>query len=152
MSVGLLLGWFLSALGLGLLYLFDWNWRYAHFIGRIPNSVATIFTSFAYISGVMLCIQNEYLKAVQVKLTALGKVALTGYLMQSILATTIFYGYGLGWFGYIGRAQQLLIMFGIWLLLLYAASIWNKSYRFGPFEWIWRCLTYLRWIPINTHK
>ena len=77
-------------------------------------------------------------------LAALGRMALTNYLMQSVVLGLIFYGYGFGLFDRLGSAVGVLI--GI---ALYAAQIgfsvwWLGRFRFGPFEWLWRSLSYGR--------
>lgn len=71
-----------------------------------------------------------------------GRMALTNYLLQSLIATLIFYGYGLGLFGRLGSAVGIVIT-----LLIYAFNValshwWLRRYRFGPVEWLWRTLTY----------
>jgi len=69
-------------------------------------------------------------------------MALTNYLMQSILATFIFYGHGLGLFGTVGRAEQWGYILGIWILQILGSKWWLDRFKFGPFEWLWRSLTY----------
>jgi uncharacterized protein len=68
--------------------------------------------------------------------------------MQTVLCTTLFYGHGLGLYGYIERAGQFYIVLAIWLLELIWSPIWLRYFRFGPFEWIWRSATYLRPQPM----
>ena len=75
-------------------------------------------------------------------LAAVGQMALTNYLTHTIVCTTIFYGHGLGLFGSVDRTGQLLIVLAIWLGQLTLSPIWLKHFRFGPFEWLWRSLTY----------
>ncbi len=71
-----------------------------------------------------------------------GRMALTNYLSQSVIAVTFFYGWGLGFYGRWGAA------FGIgFTLAIFAAQIawsrwWLQRFRFGPLEWLWRTLTY----------
>ncbi|SVB81652.1 uncharacterized protein METZ01_LOCUS234506 [marine metagenome] len=148
MQYGFGIGLPLSILGLGLAYSFDWDWKYVQFLGRIPNTIATPFTSFGYIGMTMLWIRKDYFKSFQDRLRAIGKTALTSYLFQSIIATFIFYGFGLGLFGHVNRFGQIAIMFFIWGLLLIFCSGWLKRFQYGPVEWIWRMLTYMKLIPI----
>ncbi|MBY0283623.1 MAG: DUF418 domain-containing protein [Sphingomonas sp.] len=74
------------------------------------------------------------------RIGAAGRMAFTNYLMTSILCSTIFYGYGFGLFGYLGRAQLYLVVFGMWALMLLWSKPWLDRYRYGPFEWVWRSL------------
>jgi uncharacterized protein len=82
------------------------------------------------------------------RLAATGRMALTNYLTQTILCTTLFYGHGLGLYGYVERTGQLCIVLGIWLLQLTWSPLWLRYFRFGPVEWLWRSATYLRLQPI----
>ncbi|MEO8658823.1 MAG: DUF418 domain-containing protein [Bryobacteraceae bacterium] len=78
-------------------------------------------------------------------LAALGQMALTNYLMQSVVLSFVFYGFGLGLFGKLDSVQGLGIV-----IVLYGAQVafslyWLKRFRFGPCEWLWRSLTYGQW-------
>jgi uncharacterized protein len=75
-------------------------------------------------------------------------MALTNYLMQSVIATTIFYYYGLGLFGQTTEVQRIGIVFAVYLLQLLLSVLWLRVFRFGPMEWLWRSLTYLRPQPL----
>ena len=75
-------------------------------------------------------------------LAPVGKIALTNYLSQSIIATFIFYGHGFGLFGTVGRAGQWGFIIGIWIVQILFSQWWLKYFKFGPFEWLWRSLTY----------
>ena len=119
------------------------------FIGRAPNHIATPFIAFGYIGLVMLFIKNAVALKLQDRLKSIGKTALTCYLLQSILATYIFYGFGLGFFGHVGRIEQLAIMVLIWAILMLLSPIWLKKFYYGPIEWIWRMLTLLKFIKIS---
>ena len=79
------------------------------------------------------------------RIAAAGRMAFTNYLMTSILCSTFFNGYGLGYYGYLGRAQLYLIVFAMWALMLVWSKPWLDRYRYGPFEWLWRSLA--RWSP-----
>ncbi|MBA3666915.1 MAG: DUF418 domain-containing protein [Sphingomonas sp.] len=79
------------------------------------------------------------------RIAATGRAAFTNYLGTSIAMTSLFYGYGLGWFGALGRAQLWLIVAPMWLLMLGWSEPWLKRFYYGPFEWLWRSLA--RWQP-----
>jgi uncharacterized protein len=82
-------------------------------------------------------------------LAPVGQMALTNYLMQSIVCTLIFYGYGLGFFGQIGAAAGILLTIVIFLLQIPLSHWWMKRFRYGPAEWLWRSLTYLKPQPMR---
>ena len=149
MRIGLGVGVPLSIIGLVLSYSFDWHWKYAHFLGRIPNTIATPFTAFGYVALIMLWTRSEFAKALQDKLSAVGKTALTAYLLQSLVATFIFYGFGLGLFGYVNRIGQFAIIFLMWWGLLVFCPAWVNRFLYGPCEWAWRSATYMKIVPIR---
>jgi uncharacterized protein len=68
---------------------------------------------------------------------------LTNYLMQTLIATTIFYGWGFGLWGRMGPAAGLALAFAIFFIIQVPLSIWwLRRYAMGPMEWAWRYLTY----------
>jgi uncharacterized protein len=76
------------------------------------------------------------------RLAAVGRMALTNYLMQSVICTTLFYGYGFNLFGRLNYAWQLLVVVAVWALQLIVSPWWLRHFQFGPVEWLWRWLTY----------
>ena len=142
------IGFPLSMMGLFFNYYFDWHWKYLQFFGRTPNNIATPFIAFGYISLIMLWIRKGSFKNLQEDLRSIGKTALTAYLMQTVIATFIFYGFGLGLFGHVNRAYQLVIMFFIWFVLIKLCPLWLSKYQYGPVEWIWRMLTHFKWVVL----
>ncbi|QHT69438.1 DUF418 domain-containing protein [Rhodocytophaga rosea] len=73
-----------------------------------------------------------------------GQMAFTNYLMQSIICGTLFYGYGFALFGKLERFQYYEVMAIIWIFQVIFSNIWLRYFHFGPFEWVWRSLTYGR--------
>lgn len=71
-----------------------------------------------------------------------GRMALSNYLAQSVIFTLLFYGYGLGLYGQLGRAEATLIAVVVYILQLFVSRWWLSRYQFGPMEWVWRTLTY----------
>lgn len=82
-------------------------------------------------------------------LVATGRVALSNYVLQSVIATTLFYGYGFGLYGKIGPFGLVLTSLAILGALAAMSVAWLRVYRFGPLEWIWRSMTYGQWQPIR---
>lgn len=78
-----------------------------------------------------------------------GRMALTNYLLQSLLCTWVFYGYGLGYFEQLPRAWQLPFALGLFALQVVLSRLWLRWFRFGPMEWLWRSVTYLRVPPMR---
>jgi uncharacterized protein len=79
------------------------------------------------------------------RLAAAGRMAFTNYLLTSLICTTLFYGYGLGWYGHLSRWQLYPVVLAVWALILLWSKPWLARFRFGPFEWLWRSLARWRW-------
>lgn len=81
-------------------------------------------------------------QGVQSRLAAVGRVALSNYLLQSLLGMLLFTGAGLGLVGHLSRWQLYVVVLLIWALQLLWTPAWLRHFRFGPVEWVWRWLTY----------
>jgi uncharacterized protein len=81
-------------------------------------------------------------------LASVGRLALTNYLMQSLICTTIFYGHGLGLFEQVERTGQLGIVLAICAVQACLSHLWLTRFALGPMEWIWRCASYWQWQPL----
>ncbi|MCC5854833.1 MAG: DUF418 domain-containing protein [Idiomarina sp.] len=103
-------------------------------------AVANMALCLAYISTLVLLV-NKGVKVVQ-WLAPAGRMALTNYLMQSIVFTFIFYGYGLGFYGEIGRAMATVMGLMLYIGQIAFSNWWLQRYHYGPAEWLWRALTY----------
>ncbi len=106
------------------------------------NYWGSLFVSSGYIGLVMLATQRGWLGRIERNLAAVGRTALTNYLLHTAICTTVFYGHGLGLYGTVERWQQLLIVAAIWVVQLAVAPLWLARFRYGPCEWLWRALTY----------
>src|ERR1039457_1816125 len=80
-------------------------------------------------------------------LACTGKMAFSNYLMQSVLCTLIFNGYGLGLFAKLQRYELMFVVVVIWIFQVAFSTLWLKRFRWGPMEWLWRSLTYWKIIP-----
>lgn len=104
--------------------------------------------SLAYVGAFALLSQVAPGKRLIALLAPVGQMALSNYLLQSIVCTLIFYGYGLGLSGSVGAAQGLLLTFVIFGLQIPLSHAWMRRFRYGPAEWLWRTLTYMRRQPM----
>ena len=119
---------------------------------HIPNPLGLGNTFFYAFSVVPLCLAytaaiclhwirtkgNSKLRV----LAPVGRMALTNYLMQTIICITLFYGVGFGFGGNIGPAIFIPIGLGVYVLQIIYSNLWFKYFNYGPMEWIWRMLTY----------
>jgi uncharacterized protein len=108
----------------------------------------SIFLALGYFGLAMLMVQKGWLRSLQDSLAAVGQMAFTNYLMHTLVCTFIFSGWGLAQFGLWSRSQLSALVLSIWLLQLVLSPFWLTYFRFGPFEWLWRSLTYLRPHPM----
>lgn len=148
-TVGLVIGLSLIITGVIRNFSEGWTLKYSMFYGWQFNYWGSLGMAAAYIALIMLVCQSAKFIAIKTRLAAAGRMAFTNYLLQTIICTTIFYGHGLGLFGKVERWGQALIMIGIWILILFISPIWLKHFRFGPVEWLWRTLTYLKAQPMR---
>ena len=106
------------------------------------NYVGSFLMAGGYVGLVMLYARRRPDGPVTRAFAAVGRTAFTNYLLQTVIATTIFYGHGLGLFGYVTRVEQYGIVVAIWAIQVPLSVIWLRYFRFGPVEWVWRTLTY----------
>ncbi|MBN2548818.1 MAG: DUF418 domain-containing protein [Anaerolineales bacterium] len=113
------------------------------------QAVGAPMLSLAYLSAIVLLTQREAWKRRLSPLGAVGRMALSNYILQTLICTTIFYNYGLGLYNRVGEAVGLLLTFAIFLAQIPLSRWWLKRFRFGPLEWLWRSLTYGSWQPMR---
>ncbi len=119
----------------------DWSVR-ALFFGSQFNYWGSLLLAGAYIGGVMLFCRRFGGGVVTGALSAVGRTAFSNYILQTVIATTIFYGHGLGLFGRVSRVEQAGVVVAIWVVQIVLSVLWLRFFRFGPLEWLWRTVTY----------
>jgi uncharacterized protein len=154
--------WLLIGYGIGIpvgyqLCLQDFG-SFGHFGEFVDRwrSTPFIFTEFRRIpitighaSLLMLLYRSGAVKWLMKALAAVGQMAFTNYLMQSIICTLFFYGYGFGYYGKLHLHQIYYVVGCVWIFQMIYSVIWLKYFRFGPFEWVWRSLTYWKKQPMK---
>jgi uncharacterized protein len=122
------------------------NWMIGGFIMDIFNAaLATI-----YVTGIVLLFEKEKWQQRLLIFYPIGRMGLTTYLMQSVFGTLIFFNFGLGLFMEIGALPAFGLGLVIFIFQIIFAKVWFRYFTQGPFEWIWRNLTYLEIQPIST--
>lgn len=104
--------------------------------------IGRFFTTMGHIGLFMLFIKSGILGFLQNSLAAVGKLALTNYLMHSVITSILFYGFGFSLFGQLQRYELYYIVAAIWIFQLIYSPIWLRYFQYGPAEWVWRSLTY----------
>jgi uncharacterized protein len=111
-------------------------------LGRVPMTLGHLgligllyrAPRFARAGGVLACV---------------GRLALTNYLMQSLICMFVFTGAGLALYGQLERHQLYYVVAAIWIAQLVFSPSWLRHFRFGPAEWLWRSLTYWEKLPMR---
>lgn len=107
------------------------------------------FLCLGHASILMLVFRSRIVPWLMKALAAVGQMAFTNYLMQSIICTLFFYGYGFDNYNRLKFHQLYYVVFAVWILQLIYSPIWLRYFRFGPFEWLWRSLTYWKKQPMK---
>jgi uncharacterized protein len=149
--LGFIVGLPLVSYGIVRNFRADWSIYFSFFYGIQFNYWGSLFIGMAYIGVIMLICKTVRFKNTVKPLAAVGQMALTNYLFQTLICTTIFNGHGFGLFGEMPRYGQILLVFGIWIIQLIISPIWLSHFRFGPLEWFWRSLTYGKFQPMRLH-
>jgi len=129
--------------------LLNWQLRFdfLHMItaGNFANTALSIFVSLFYASLLIMLVKAGALRVLTEPLAAVGRMAFTNYIAQSLIMTTIFYGgRGFGLWGEVDRPTLWAIVLAIWAAQLIWSPLWLSRFQMGPLEWLWRRLSYAR--------
>lgn len=108
-----------------------------------------VVQTMGYLSTLILLYKWIPFKKIFSVFAPVGQMAFTNYLSQSLITSIIFYGFGL--FGKLQRYEIYYVLFSIWAFQIAFSHIWLHYFRFGPFEWLWRSLTYWKKQPMKRH-
>ena len=144
--VGLAIGLPLAAAGVVITALNDYS-REIAFIGQIPNTLGTIPASLGYMCIIILW-NNRGDNWFKRRLRAVGRMALTNYLTQTVLGVLVLTVL-LGDVDFVNRAAVLVFVFAVWALQVWWSQAWLSRFLFGPAEWLWRVATYRRGQPLR---
>ena len=122
---------------------------YQMIVGEHFNYVGSLFVALGHVGLVMLICKAGLLHGLTARLAAVGRMALSNYLMQTLICTTLFEGWGFGLYGRLDRFALLGVVASVWLVQLALSPLWLHHFRFGPMECLWRSLTYWRIYPMR---
>ena len=103
--------------------------------------------TIGHLGLLLLFVRSGWLRIVRRAFAAVGRMAITNYLMHSAICLVLFIL--LGWYGQLERHQLYYVVLAIWAFQLLFSTLWLKLYRFGPVEWLWRSLTYMKLQPMR---
>lgn len=142
MLISFILGFGLLAYDSYALLSTQFNFQAAMMSFMSINSFAAVFVALGYIAVFCLWVQSDKLAGLRKHLEAVGRMAFTNYIAQSLICTTLFYSHGFGLFGELERYQLMLVVAAIFIAQLMWSPWWLSKYNFGPLEWLWRSLSY----------
>jgi len=102
-----------------------------------------------YAAAIILAAQHDGWKRIVSPLGPVGRLALTTYIVQTLMFTTLFYGYAFGQVFRMGPAEMTAYAVLFFSIQIVACAWWVRRFRFGPMEWLWRTLSYFRVQPIR---
>ena len=117
--------------------------------GDLLFAFGVVALALGYAATLVLAAQTPRGRAALAPLAGVGRLALTVYLTQTLVFTTLFYGYGFGQAFRMGPAAVTAWAVAIFGAQVVACQWWSRRFRFGPVEWLWRSLTYLKWQPLR---
>lgn len=120
---------------------------------RVPHwalyDFKRLFLSVGHASLILLIFKSRVVPWLMKALANVGQMAFSNYLIQSIICTLFFYGHGLGYYNKLKYHQLYYVVGVVWVFQIIFSVIWLQYYRFGPFEWLWRSLTYWKKQPFK---
>ncbi len=123
---------------------------------RVPHwalyDLKRLFLALGYASLLLLIYRSGTVSWLMKALANVGQMAFSNYLMQSIICTLFFFGYGFNYYNKLAYHQIYYVVGVVWVFQLIFSSVWLQYFRFGPFEWLWRSLTYWKKQPMKIER
>ena len=142
--------------GANLAALAVWSWQDTmavdgdptHGLAGAAGGMAFLITLFY--ASVLILLVRFGLRPLVAWLAPVGRMAFTNYLTQTLIMVTLYYApWGPMWFGQHGPAEMWAVVGAIWVAQILWSPLWLSVFSMGPFEWVWRCLTYGRMVPLR---
>jgi uncharacterized protein len=129
-----------------LILAFTGKYSFMNSLPQIGGAIAIALVYLTLLTGWEQTVRALWL---QKALKSVGRLALTNYLSQTVICTTIFYSFGFGLYARMGRPATLLIVLGVWVVQLLLSPLYLRWFRIGPVEWVWRSLAQWRRMPLR---
>ena len=126
----------------------DWS----DILYKLLFSFGQVNLAFAYISILSFIYKSAFGQKILVGFKYVGRMSFSSYLSQTIIGIIIFYPYGFGLYATMSLWQVELLAVGIYVVQIALAMLWLNYYSFGPLEWLWRSLTYGKFLPMRKNK
>lgn len=148
-AVGWLVGGSLRGIEAHELYLVDFNSDARDPFYLMPYNTDRIIMTLGHVGLFGVVLKAGLLKWCSPALSAVGRLALTNYVGQTVLSILFFYGFGLGFYGYFERYQLTWVFLAVVAIQIVLSILWLRHYRMGPLEWLWRSIIYGQWQPLT---
>ena len=104
--------------------------------------------ALGYAAAIAVVAEKGLFRPLTETLGMVGRTALSCYLLTSLICVSVFYGWGLGWFGKLDMPRLLAVVAVVWVVVAAFAMVWTRKFQFGPVEWLWRSWTLGQRLPI----
>jgi uncharacterized protein len=120
----------------------------------LPNFLLSLVVTLGYVAAVSLALRTRAARPAAWLFGAVGRMAFTNYIAQSLIMTAVFYGggRGLGFFGQLTWTEWTLVVLAVWAAQLVWSPLWLARFRMGPLEWLWRSLSYNRRVQLRRNR
>jgi len=118
----------------------------------VVYDLARLPVAMAYMALLMIICKAGVLRWLTRRLAAIGQMALSNYILHSVICTVVFTGSGFGLYGRLERYELYYVVVGCWVASMVASPVWLRYYRFGPLEWCWRSVTYAKRQPMRFRR
>lgn len=119
------------------------GWQLASYQAR------RVALALGHVGLIYLMVRRGVLPFMQKALGAVGRMAFTNYMMQSVIQVVVWYGPFLALHGQVERYQVWFLIVPTWIFQMWFSLFWLSRYRYGPLEWLWRGLTYVTVPPLK---
>jgi uncharacterized protein len=120
-----------------------------HFYANSSYDLGRLTVALGHAGVIMLICKAGWFRWLTSSLGAIGQMAFSNYIFQSVVTAFIFTGYGFKLYGKLERYQLYYVVAALWIVQMIVSPIWMRHFRFGPLEWCWRSLTYWRRQPMR---
>ena len=123
--------------------------RWVSGVSTITYDIGRVSMALGFASMALIACQRGWFTRLRRGLAAVGRMALTNYILQSVFGLVIFHDFGFGLWNELARHQLYFVVAGEWIFSIWFSTWWLRRFRFGPLEWLWRSLTYKHRQPMR---
>ena len=148
-TAGFIIGFAVNSFELSMKISSGYAMRWVSGASMFTNDIGRVSMALGFASLALIACQREWFSRLRRGLAAVGRMALTNYILQSVFGLVIFHDFGFGLWNELARHQLYFIVAGEWIVSISFSVWWLHRYRFGPLEWLWRSLTYRHVQPMR---